>query len=102
MNNNTDAELQADLQTISTTVQLVAQSHQDNMLALLKLLRMLESLHREIRDDLFQETLPTSRQALYTLLRNIETEGGWPYIPRMKLRLFLANLQPENSDKELN
>jgi hypothetical protein len=103
MNNNTDEEKpQANLQTISTTVQLVAQSYKGDMLALLRLLRMLENLHQEIRDDLFQETLPTSRQALYTLLRDIETEGGWPYIPRMKLKLFLANLEPENSEKEFD
>lgn len=98
--NNTDEELQANLQTISTTVQLVAQSCQGDMLALLKLLRMLENLHREIRDGLFQETLPTNRQALYTLLRDIETEGGWPYIPRMKLMLLLTNLQPEEPEQE--
>ncbi len=106
MNNNTNEEdeekLQADLQAISTTVQLAAQSYQGDMLALLRLLRILENLHQEIRDDLFQETLPTSRQALYTLLRDIETQGGWPYIPRMKLKLLLASLQPENPEKELD
>lgn len=100
MNNTDEEKLQADLQAISTTVQLVAQGYQGDMLALLKLLRVLENLHRQLRDDLFQETLPTNRQALYTLLKDIETEGGWPYIPRMKLKLLLANLQPENPEKE--
>lgn len=88
-----EEELQAELQIITETAQITAQTYQDDMLALLRLLRVLENLHREIRDGLFQKTLPTSRQALYTLLRDIETEGGWPYIPRMKLQSLLVNLQ---------
>ena len=95
---NTKQEFQADLQAISQTAQLVAQNYKDDMLALLKLLRVLENLHREIRDSLFREALPTSRQALYALLKDIETEGGWPYIPRMKLQSLLANLQPSDSE----
>lgn len=83
------------LQTISMTVRDQAYSCQSDSLALLTLLRLLESLHQDIRDSLFIDSLPNDRQALYALLQNIEEECGWPLIPRMKLRSLLANL-PEN------
>jgi hypothetical protein len=101
---NTDLELsqlQTDLQTVATHIRASAQSRQGDTLALLALLRMLESLHREIRDSVFQESLPDNRQALYNLLKDIETEGGWPYIQRMKLRSLLTNLQAEVSEQTL-
>ena len=85
-------QLQSHLQAIATTVRALAQSCQGDSLALLALLRQLEELHREIRDGIFQESLPDNRQALHTLLKDIESEGGWPYIERMKLKSFLANL----------
>jgi len=44
--------------------------------------------------------LPASRQALYTLLRDMEAEGGWPYIHRMKLREVLANLLQEAAEDD--
>lgn len=95
-NDRHEAKLQADLKVITVTVEQVAETHQGDQLALLGLLRTLEALHQEIRDGLFQEVLPTNRQALYSLLRDIEAEGGWPYIPRMKLQALLAVLQPED------
>jgi hypothetical protein len=96
------ANLSATLQTISDTVHDAAKSCQGDSIALLALLRRLEELHREIRDGSFQDSLPENRQQLYSLLKDIESEGGWPYIERMKLKAFLANLQEvseENSDK---
>jgi hypothetical protein len=39
----------------------------------------------------FQVSLPDNRQALYALLKDIEEEGGWPYIDRMRLRSLLKN-----------
>lgn len=95
-NDRHEAKLQADLKVIAVTVQQIAQTHQGDLLALLGLLRILEALHQEIRDGLFQEVLPTNRQALYSLLRDIEAGGGWPYIPRMKLQALLAALQLED------
>lgn len=88
-------QLSAELQAIATAVCTLAQSCQGDSLALLALLRCLEELHRELRDGLFQAALPDNRQALYKLLKDIETEGGWPYIERMKLQSFLANLLAE-------
>ena len=88
-------QLSTKLQAIATAVRALAQGSQEDSLALLALLRCLEELHREIRDGLFQASLPDNRQALYNLLKDIETEGGWPYIERMKLQSFLANLPAE-------
>jgi hypothetical protein len=85
-----------DFQAIAQVVKASAQRYEGNCQTLLALLRLLESLHREISDSFFQASLPTNRQALYALLRDIEAEGGWPYIHRMKLQALLANLPPDD------
>jgi hypothetical protein len=90
--NNPDFAQPEELETIATLVRTTAQQYQGQSIKLLVLLRMIEALHQEIRDGLFQKALPENRQALYALLRDIEANGGWPYIHRMKLRAFLANL----------
>ncbi len=95
MNGDKDLEsrqLHVKLQAITADIRTLADSHQGNTLALLSLLRALEHSHREIRENLFQASLPDNRQALYSLLRDIEETGGWPYIDRMKLQLLLGNL----------
>jgi hypothetical protein len=81
-----------DIEAIRLAVQAAAQTRAKNCEALLSLLRQLEELHRDIRDTLFQESLPTNRQHLYSLLRDIELNGGWPYIQRMKLADLLKTL----------
>lgn len=80
----------ADLAELSDRIYALATTYTGDSEKLLALLRLLECLHRDIREEQFQASLPNNRQALYNLLRVIETEGGWPYIPRMKLRAFLA------------
>lgn len=70
-----------------------AQEYQGDCLALLKLLRVLEQLHWQVREKLFHPALPDTRQDLYQLLRDIEEKGGWPYIERMKLRSLLIHLE---------
>jgi hypothetical protein len=70
--------------------QLVGQAKGDAV-EQLKILRFLENLHQDIREHHFQAALPTSRHELYALLREMESEGGWPYIPRMQLRMLLLN-----------
>lgn len=87
-----------DLEAIAALVQQTAAQYQGQSRKLLALLRRLEALHQEIRDDLFQKSLPDNRQSLYALLRDIESDGGWPYIHRMKLQEFLANLLDELSE----
>ena len=90
--NSLEAELlESKLQAMADTVRQLAQSHQGDCLALLSILRMLESLHGEIRDTWFQPALPDNRQALYNLLRDIEARGGWPYIYRMRLHELLRH-----------
>lgn len=85
-------QLQVNLQAMTADIRALATSHQENPLALLALLRAVEQIHREIRENLFQASLPDNRQELYALLKNIEEEGGWPYIERLRLRSLLAYL----------
>jgi hypothetical protein len=108
MNDNKTIEsenLSCKLQAIATVVYDAIQGYQNDTVTLLALLRELERLHREIRDGVFQESLPVNRRQLYSLLKDIESEGGWPYIERMRLQAFLANLPqeapPETSHEEL-
>jgi len=91
-------DLSRPLEAISTAVKDVAQACDGDVIALLALLRHLEELHKEIRDGVFQENLPDNRQRLYSLLRDIESEGGWPYIARMRIQALLVNLSEEVSD----
>ncbi|MEH2249153.1 hypothetical protein [Nostoc sp.] len=94
-------KLSCKLQTIATVVYDAVQGSEDDTVALLALLRQLEQLHREIRDGVFQQSLPVNRRQLYSLLKDIESEGGWPYIERMRLQAFLANL-PQEAPEENN
>ena len=100
MNSDTDfasGQLDAELQAIADAVRAASERCQGNTLAVLALLRTLEQLHREIREGVFQTSLPDNRQALYALLKDIEETGGWPYIDRMKLRSLLVNLSNTSS-----
>lgn len=94
--NDFDAEqFQQALEALTADIRALASRCQGNTLAILALLRSLEGIHQQIRDTLFLNSLPDNRQDLYTLLRDIETAGGWPHIPRMRLRSLLVNLAPE-------
>ena len=92
-------DLSYELKGISVAVNDLAQNCQGDVIALLALLRHLEELHKEIRDGVFQENLPDNRQRLYSLLKDIESEGGWPYIARMRLQALLVNLSEQVSDE---
>ena len=85
-------QLHIKLEAITAEICSLANSYKGDSVALLTLLRALEQLHREIREDFFQASLPDSRHGLYSLLRDIEEAGGWPYIERMKLRSIMENL----------
>ncbi|EKV03702.1 hypothetical protein Lepto7375DRAFT_6013 [Leptolyngbya sp. PCC 7375] len=87
----------ADIDDIRIAVKVAAQKREKDCVALLGILRQLEELHRDIRETLFQESLPTNRQHLYHLLRDIEVNGGWPYIQRIKLTQLLATLEAEST-----
>ena len=84
--------LPEDLTQLSNLIDQAALNRRDKHVALLALLRLLEQRHRVICETLFYDALPDNRQTLYALLRDIEVNGGWPYIQRMKLQALLANL----------
>ncbi|BAU12146.1 hypothetical protein LEP3755_26750 [Leptolyngbya sp. NIES-3755] len=90
-----------ELEELARSIRAIAQQFTGDGMELLALLRVLEILHREIREGLFQDALPTNRQALYSLLRDIEATGGWPYIHRMRLQEFLSKMiEQEKSHTE--
>jgi hypothetical protein len=89
----------ADLAEIATEIHHIADRDRDDPIALLHLLRTLEQLHHEIQQGYFQSALPDSRQALYALLRDIEENGGWPYIQRWKLHELFVNLSESERSK---
>ena len=86
------------LETITTKIFNLAQQNQDDLLFLLSLLRDLEEIHRQIRTQMFETSLPKTRNDLYNLVKDIEEQGGWPYIERMKLQTLLKNI-PLNSNE---
>jgi hypothetical protein len=83
------AALTERLEQISATGLQLAADHQQQTDELLAILRTLEELHRHIREEFFQPALPQSRHSLYSLLMEIESQGGWPYIERMRLQDLL-------------
>ncbi len=90
----------SELEAISDRLWQIAQDQQNIPANLLQILRVLESTHKRIRDDLFQPALPTSRHELFNLLRDIETNGGWPHIYRMKINEICRYLeQPEELEE---
>ena len=88
------------LSSINELIYATAKQREGDCLALLELLRQLNELHYDIRETLFRDALPDNRQKLYSLLKDIEQEGGWPYIPRMKLLALLENMELENMELE--
>lgn len=100
------AGLVPELQALTQNVQGLAQQAAGNSTQLLALLRVLEGLHREICEGAFQQSLPNTRQTLYSLLRDIEAQGGWPHIPRLRLQHLLTALESaetrSESDSERN
>ncbi len=97
---NNKGEVPVNLNDLVEDIRCLAQAYQGDPIAVLGVLRVLESLHREIRDGMFQECLPQNRQQLYALLRDIEAEGGWPHIPRMRVEALLERLRVESVTQE--
>ncbi len=93
--NLSNGSFPASLEEIVIRVNIASTQCEDDPQRLLELLRTLEQLHQEIRVNLFEPSLPNTRNDLYDLLRDIEETGGWPYIGRMKLQAFFKNLPPE-------
>lgn len=83
------------VQKLSTEIYHLAQQNRDDLLFLLSLLRDLEKTHRQIRTEMFETSLPKTRNDLYNLVKDIEEQGGWPYIERMKLQNLLKDIQSD-------
>jgi phosphomannomutase len=96
--------LSTELNSVGQIVLHLVNASQNDPLAILNILRKLESLHQEIRINSFEEILPNSRHLFYPLLKDIADNGGWPYIERMKLQtlLKLFDLQSSEVSKELS
>ncbi|MGI0495235.1 hypothetical protein ACN4EG_25940 [Alkalinema pantanalense CENA528] len=90
-----------ELQDLIGVVKNLARQAEGDTFALLALLRVLEQLHREIFEGPFQDSLPATRHGLYNLLKDIEAEGGWPHIPRMKIQQLMVNCLENTSPEEL-
>lgn len=73
----------------------LAEKSQDDIFEVLLILRELELLHRNIRQEMFDPVLPDTRHRLYLLLKHIEEVGGWPYIERMRIKDICAKLLSE-------
>lgn len=84
---------QSSLSNALQQLQSLAEELQGNPEALLQNLRQLEALHRTIQDGPFRNSLPADRNRLFELLQNMESSGGWPYIPRLQLRTFMDLMQ---------
>lgn len=83
-------DLRSQTRNLLDQLQALAQTYADDPQALLLLLRLMEQTHTQIRENLFQAAIPNDRHAFQALMRTIETTGGWPYIPRMRLQAFLS------------
>lgn len=89
----THSALAPQLTALENQVLNLAQEQASDCMALLALLRSLNQLHQQIRDELFYPALPDNRHGLAQVLRNIEETGGWPTIERVRLQALLANLE---------
>lgn len=99
-NDKNGAYLTDDLDVIATLIRTSAQKRKGDCFALIALLKTIGGLHDEIRDGLFQDALPDNRQALYTLLRDLETQGGWPQVQSVRFQALLEKFIPEPSADE--
>ncbi|MBF2057693.1 MAG: hypothetical protein IGQ45_10875 [Cyanobacterium sp. T60_A2020_053] len=89
------------LKPLTEEILALAENSQDNCLELIHILREIEFLHRNIVNDFLSASLPETRHHLYILLRHIEEEGGWPYIPRFRIKNLCEKLLMEEETTKL-
>ena len=92
------SDAQVRLDALLNALTGLAADLEGNPEALLALLRSIEALHRNIQDGAFRSSLPENRQHLFNLLQTMERSGGWPYIPRLQLKTFIAMLDQPPAD----
>lgn len=85
--------LEEEITKICQEIWHLAEKSGENISDLVIILRHLEQLHREIREQMLEPSLPDTRHRLYLLLRHLEETGGWPYIPRMRLKELCQRLE---------
>ncbi len=88
-----------ELADVYKTLIELAKERQDDCIGLLELLRFLETLHGQIRDNYYVSSLPENRGELYALLKEMEDRDGWPLLPRTETRSILRRLEVEQVDK---
>ena len=89
-----------EIEKLMNEVVNLAQKSKDDSMLLMAILRKLELTHRQIREELFEPSLPDTRHGLHGLLKDIEETGGWPYIERMRLQNLCAKLLQASEDIE--
>ena len=92
-------ELKQKLQVLTTSIRELAEKSPDDLFNTLYILQELELLHRHIRIEMFEPSLPDTRHRLYLLMKHLEEEGGWPYIERMRLKNLCVNLKIDDSSE---
>ncbi|NEP49550.1 MAG: hypothetical protein F6K65_12290, partial [Moorea sp. SIO3C2] len=73
-------QLDPKLLEITADIRSLANNYQGDNIALLAILRALEEVHGDIRDELFQASLPDTRQKLYDFLKDIEEKANHPFL----------------------
>jgi hypothetical protein len=87
--------LAPDLQQIADSLVAAIEARRGDAAALLAVLRFLEDCHQWLRDGLYQEALPSNRQALFELLWQMEQQRLWPNIPRAQWLALLERVRAE-------
>lgn len=87
-----------ELSAMTEHLRSLAKKYEGDPQKLLGILRTLEQLHNEICENLFQPALPNTRHGLFDLLQDIEANGGWPYIYRIRLGDLCRNLIQAEDD----
>lgn len=98
---NKQETIDSKLKPLTGEILALAENSQDNCLELIQILREIEFLHRDIVDGFLCASLPETRHHLYILLRHIEEEGGWPYIPRFRIKNLCEKLLTEEETAKL-
>jgi len=93
-----ESDIQTQLQPLLEQLRTLVDDHREHPEALLVFLRTLEELHRDVQDGAFRNSLPEDRQQLFGFLQTLERTGGWPYIPRLQLKTFIALLDQGPAD----
>lgn len=97
MDNLNQDNLAKEVKEICTQIWNLSEKSKDSTLDLVLILREIESVHRQVREQLLDQSLPDTRHRLYIIIKHLEETGGWPYIPRMRLNQLCQYLTTKDS-----